>query len=61
VEKLLSSVGLKCEECIAIGDSKYDRGFLEKAGLGIAFDPDDTLRKEAKFVIKDMEELLRFT
>jgi HAD superfamily PSPase-like hydrolase len=60
-EKLLSSVGIKCEECIAIGDSKYDKGFLNKSGLGIAFKPDKVLKEYAKVIIDDMSELLQFT
>lgn len=55
---LLSKLGIECHECIAVGDSKYDKGFLKKAGLGVAFNPDYVLRKEAEFVIKDMKELL---
>lgn len=57
---LLTKVGLKCNECIAVGDSKYDKGFLGKAGLGIAFNPDEVLRKEADVIINDMMELLKF-
>jgi phosphoserine phosphatase len=57
---LLSQADMECSECIAVGDSKYDKGFLERAGLGIAFNPDEILRKEAKVVINDMMELLKF-
>lgn len=57
-ETLLSKKGIECEECIAVGDSKFDRGFLKRAGLGVAFNPDDILRKEADFVIEDMSQLL---
>jgi phosphoserine phosphatase len=57
---LIAKEGLKCDECIAVGDSKYDRGFLRKAGLGLAFNPDEVLLKEAKFVINDMKKLLEF-
>lgn len=58
--KLISSRGLECTDCIAVGDSKYDVGFLNKAGLGIAYRPDDILRKEATIVINDMNELLDY-
>jgi HAD superfamily PSPase-like hydrolase len=58
--KMLSNFGIQCEECIAVGDSKYDCGFLNKAGLGLAFKPDDVLRGKAKFVIDDMREILSF-
>jgi HAD superfamily PSPase-like hydrolase len=59
-DKLISGRGMKCGDCIAVGDSKYDIGFLRKAGLGIAFSPDDTLRKEAMLTIDDMNELLQY-
>jgi phosphoserine phosphatase len=55
---IISKIGAKCEECIAVGDSKYDKSFLSAAGLGVAFNPDNILRKEAKMVIKDLKELL---
>lgn len=58
--KLISSRGLECTDCIAVGDSKYDIGFLNKAGLGIAYRPDDILRKKATIVINDMNELLEY-
>jgi len=56
--KLLSKAGVKCEECVAVGDSRYDKSFLNAAGLGVAFNPDNILRKEAKTIIHDMKELL---
>lgn len=58
--KLISSRGLECTDCIAVGDSEYDIGFLNKAGLGIAYRPDDILRKKATIVINDMNELLEY-
>lgn len=60
-EKLLSPLGIKCQECIAVGDSKYDKSFLNKAGLGIAFNPDNVLKECIKLIINDMSELLQFT
>ena len=56
-KKLLAKTGVKCEECVAVGDSKYDKSFLDAAGLGVAFNPDSILRKEAKTIINDMKEL----
>jgi HAD superfamily PSPase-like hydrolase len=60
-QKILAENNLRCTECIAVGDSKYDIGFLRNAGLGIAYNPDDTLRKEEIPIIADMSELLKFT
>jgi HAD superfamily PSPase-like hydrolase len=58
--KLIAEAGVKCEECVAVGDSKYDVSFLNAAGLGIAYNPDSVLEKEAKTTIADMNELLAF-
>jgi HAD superfamily PSPase-like hydrolase len=58
--KLISNRGLDCTNCIAVGDSKYDIGFLTEAGLGIAYRPDNTLKKKAKIVIDDLTELLEY-
>jgi phosphoserine phosphatase len=60
LEKLLSKIGIKNKECVAVGDSKYDVSFLKATGLGVAFNPDDILRKKAKIVITNMKELLNF-
>ena len=57
-EKLLSDSGIKCEDCIAVGDSKYDRSFLSRSGLGVAYKADATLQKEANITIDDLSQLL---
>jgi HAD superfamily phosphoserine phosphatase-like hydrolase len=59
-KKLLQSVGLNCLDCIAIGDSKYDISFLKSAGLGVAFNPDDILKKEKFPQIINMMDLTKF-
>lgn len=51
---------LTCKDCIALGDSKYDIIFLRKAGLGIAYKPDEVLEKESFPIISDFKELLNF-
>lgn len=58
LKQSLSKLHMKSEECVAVGDSKYDEGFLNAAGLGVAFNPDSILQKKAKIIIKDMKELL---
>jgi len=40
-------------ECVAVGDSKYDKNFLKHAGLGVAIGGDVALAKVADVVIKD--------
>jgi HAD superfamily PSPase-like hydrolase len=61
-ESLITQSSINCKECIAVGDSKYDRGFLAKAGLGVAFNPtpDCSIREDADYIIDDMQELLQF-
>jgi phosphoserine phosphatase len=56
--RIVKESGLECKDCIAVGDSKYDIGFLRSAGLGIAYKPDDSLRKEAFPSIQNMKQLL---
>ena len=57
---LIPKIGVKKEECIAVGDSKYDMSFLKNAGLGLAFNPDDDLKQSSLFAMKDLKELLDF-
>jgi len=58
--KLIKSVGLTKEQCVAVGDSKYDFGFLKNAGLGVAFKNETELSSVADVTIKDLKELLDF-
>ena len=58
--KALSRVNIDCHQCIAVGDSKYDIGFLRTAGKGIAYKPDDTLRREAFPIIDNMADLIGY-
>ena len=45
--------GLEMDEVIAIGDGANDRYLVEDAGLGIAFNPKEVLRKHADGVLTD--------
>lgn len=58
--KWIENFGLSKEQCVAIGDSKYDIGFLRNAGLGIAFKNVAELSGVADVVITDLQELLNF-
>jgi len=42
-------------ECVAVGDSKYDKNFLKHAGLGVAIGGDATLAGVADVVIRDFK------
>lgn len=60
-EKALESVallhGVELEECIAVGDSRFDKSFLSAAGLGIAYKPAEELMRSADLVIDDLREI----
>ena len=47
LKEICDKIGLKTDECIAIGDSEVDISMFEEARLGIAFNPKDrkTLEK----------------
>lgn len=53
--QLAKRLGVSPEECVAIGDSKYDAKFLKLAGLGVAVGGDPELARVADVVIRDFE------
>jgi HAD superfamily PSPase-like hydrolase len=57
-ERLVKSIGILKSQCIAVGDSKYDAGFLKSAGLGIACKKGTDLSEVADATISDLSELL---
>lgn len=59
LDKFIEKRGIKRAECVAVGDSKYDVGFLKNVGLGVAFGLDIALRRAAKAVITDLKDLLK--
>lgn len=61
LQELVEKIGIQRDECICVGDSKYDINFLRCAGLGVALDGNEDLRKVADITINDLEELLKFT
>ncbi|MFW5927833.1 MAG: HAD family hydrolase [Thermoplasmatota archaeon] len=53
-DELLGDLDIEHKDCIAVGNSFIDAPMLEKAGLGIAFDPADSkVRKAADIVIEE--------
>ncbi|MFQ6073541.1 MAG: HAD family hydrolase, partial [Methanosarcinales archaeon] len=58
LEDLSNKLQIDLENTIAIGDSIYDKNFLKCAGLGIAYNPDEELKKIADIVIYDLKEVL---
>ena len=62
-DKLLAKTGCKADETVAVGNSFSDAPMLEKAGLGIAFNPSDEKVKEAADVVieeKDLKRILEY-
>ncbi len=57
LKKLSENLGYSIKECIAVGDSKYDKKFLENAGLGIAIGTDNDLKRCAAISIQNLKEL----
>lgn len=55
---LMQKFNLKAEECAAVGDSTVDVGMLKLAGIGIGFNPNPLLAKEADYSITDFRELI---
>ena len=48
-------LGVSLQQCVAVGDSKYDVNFLKHAGLGVAIGTDSELAGVADVVIRDFE------
>lgn len=57
LKDLLYGLGFSIEECITVGDSSYDKTFLESAGLGITIGADSSLKNTADHVITNLEDI----
>jgi phosphoserine phosphatase len=55
--KLVEELGINLQQCVAVGDSKYDVNFLKHAGLGVAIGVNPELARVADVVIRDFEHL----
>jgi len=55
--KLADKFGMTLDECVAVGDSKYDSNFLKHAGLAVAIGNDSILSEVADIVISDFKHL----
>ena len=55
--KLADGLGMTLDECVAVGDSKYDSNFLKHAGLAVAIGNDSVLSEVADIVIRDFKHL----
>jgi len=55
--ELVGELGISLQQCVSVGDSKYDANFLKHAGLGVAIGVDSELARVADVVIRDFEHL----
>ncbi|MDI6883933.1 MAG: HAD-IB family phosphatase [Hadesarchaea archaeon] len=55
LSRLVERLGMTLDECVAVGDSKYDVRFLKRAGLGVAIGGSSELARVADVVIRDFE------
>jgi phosphoserine phosphatase len=55
LERLTKLLGLSLNQCVAVGDSKWDVNFLRSAGLGVAIGSDAELGKVADVIIRDFD------
>ena len=63
VVKAARSLGIRLEDTVSVGNSKYDVTMFERTGASIAFHPsDDYVRSHAKFVVEegDLTMLLKY-
>ncbi|MEW6069610.1 MAG: HAD family phosphatase [Candidatus Thermoplasmatota archaeon] len=59
LKRLLASTGIKAEDCVAVGNSRFDISMFEVAGFNIAFNACDELVKRYADVIVNSENLIR--
>lgn len=58
LKDLLDELDFSIEECITVGDSSYDKTFLESAGLSITIGEDSPLKNTADHAITNLEDIL---
>ena len=58
LQGLIERLGLKAEDCVAVGDSAVDVKMVKIAGIGIGFRPKPVLAKEADYNITDFREII---
>ncbi|MGC8816994.1 MAG: HAD-IB family phosphatase [Candidatus Hadarchaeum sp.] len=57
--RLAEDLGVSLEECVAVGDGKYDVNFLKKAGLAVAVGNNPELVRVADVVIESFDHFPR--
>ncbi len=57
---LLDSIGLSAEQCLSVGDSKYDSNFLKASGRSVAIHGDEELERVATHVLTNLTDVLKY-
>ncbi len=57
---LLDGIGLTADQCLSVGDSKYDSNFLTASGLSAAIQGDEELEKVATYVLTRLTDILNY-
>ena len=57
---LLDSIGLTADQCLSVGDSKYDSKFLIASGRSAAIQGDEELERVATYVLTRLSEVLNY-
>jgi len=60
LENYISKFEISLNECIAVGDSKFDLNFLTNCGLSIAMGNDEILSKKVDVIISELDEILDY-
>ena len=60
LEQLCKDLNINLDQTIAIGDGIVDIGMINKAGLGIAFNATDEVKKYADIVSDDLRIIFNY-
>ena len=58
--QLCKDLKISTDEAIAVGDGKVDICMIKEAGLGIAFNAEEEVRKNADIAINNLIEILKY-
>ena len=60
LNELCKKLGIRKEETIAVGDGEIDICMIKEAGLGIAFNGNEKVIKNADVKIENLAEILKY-
>jgi len=60
LDQLCDNLKISVEEAIAVGDGIVDIGMIKKAGLGVAINASENVKKHADLEIDDMNKILNY-